>query len=96
MRTTLVFALATALAAQVQPTKPADQDLPAPIKVDVDVVNILTSVRDKRGALISNLEKKDFTILEDGKPQAIKYFTKETDLPLRSACWWMSAAASAI
>ena len=39
-------------------------------------------VRDKRGALVPNLEKKDFTILEDGKPQTIKYFTKETDLPL--------------
>ena len=46
------------------------------------MVNILTSVRDKRGGLVPNLEKNDFTILEDGKPQAIKYFTKETDLPL--------------
>ena len=82
MRTTLVFALATALSAQVQLTKPAEQDLPASIKVDVDVVNILTSVRDKRGGLVSNLEKQDFTILEDGKPQTIKYFTRETDLPL--------------
>ncbi len=78
----LVLALAAALSAQVQLTKPADQDLPAPIKVDVDVVNILASVRDKHGALVPNLEKKDFTILEDGKPQEIKYFTKETDLPL--------------
>jgi VWFA-related protein len=82
MRTTLVFALATALSAQVQLTKPADQDLPAPIKVDVDVVNVLTSVRDRHGTLVPNLEKKDFTILEDGKPQEIKYFSKETDLPL--------------
>jgi len=82
MRITLVLALATALSAQVQPSKPADQDLPAPIKVDVDVVNILTSVRDRRGALVPNLEEKDFTILEDGKAQNIKYFTKETDLPL--------------
>jgi VWFA-related protein len=57
------------------------QDLPS-IKVDVDLVNILTSVRDKRGALIPGLQKEDFTILEDGKPQTIKYFTKETDLPL--------------
>ena len=57
------------------------QDLPS-IKVDVDLVNILTSVRDKRGALIPSLQKEDFTILEDGKPQTIKYFTKETDLPL--------------
>ena len=54
----------------------------ATIKVDVDIVNILASVRDKRGALVSNLEKNDFTVLEDGKPQDIKYFTKETDLPL--------------
>ncbi len=57
------------------------QDLPS-IKVDVDVVNILASVRDKRGGLVPNLEKQNFTVLEDGKPQEIKYFTKETDLPL--------------
>ena len=55
---------------------------PAAIKVDVDVVNILCSVRDKKGALIGNLTKDDFTLLEDGKPQTIKYFEKETDLPL--------------
>jgi VWFA-related protein len=58
------------------------QDQMPTIKVDVDVVNILTSVRDKRGALIPSLQKEDFIILEDGKAQAIKYFTKETDLPL--------------
>src|SRR5450759_1828288 len=58
-----------------------EQDMPT-IKVDVDVVNILTSVRDKRGALIPNLQKEDFTILEEGKAQPIKYFTRETDLPL--------------
>ena len=57
------------------------QDLPS-IKVDVDVVSVLTTVRDKKGALIANLQKDDFTVLEDGKPQTIKYFTKETDLPL--------------
>jgi len=69
------------LAPPVVPQKPAE-DLPPPIKVDVDVVNILASVRDKRGALISTLGKDDFTILEDGKPQTIKYFARETDLPL--------------
>jgi VWFA-related protein len=58
------------------------QDQMPTIKVDVDVVNILASVRDKRGALIPSLQKEDFTILEDGKAQPIKYFTKETDLPL--------------
>jgi VWFA-related protein len=59
----------------------AQDPLPS-IKVDVDLVSILTSVRDKRGALIPTLQKEDFTILEDGKAQPIKYFTKETDLPL--------------
>ena len=55
---------------------------PPPIKVDVDVVNILAAVRDKHNGLIANLNKDDFTLFEDGKPQTIKYFTKETDLPL--------------
>ncbi|MBZ5610379.1 MAG: VWA domain-containing protein [Acidobacteriia bacterium] len=57
------------------------QDAPT-IKVDVDVVNVLFNVRDKRGGLVGNLEKGDFTILEDAKQQDIKYFNRETDLPL--------------
>ncbi len=58
------------------------QESPPTIKVDVDVVNILFTVRDKRGGLIGNLSKDDFTIAEDGKDQQIKYFNRETDLPL--------------
>ena len=57
------------------------QDAPT-IKVDVDIVNILFNIRDKKGALVGNLEKSDFTILEDNKQQEIKYFNRETDLPL--------------
>ncbi len=52
------------------------------IKVDVDLVNILCTVRGKNNALIGNLEKSDFHVFEDGKEQEIKYFTRETDLPL--------------
>jgi VWFA-related protein len=87
MRFLLVSALGAALLAQAPPENtpsknaPAEE-LPAPITVDVDVVNILASVRDKRNALVANLEKTDFTVLEDGKQQAIKYFTRDTDLPL--------------
>ena len=61
--------------------KPAE-DLPPSITVDVSLVNILASVRDHHGGLIGNLTKDDFTVLEDGKPQTIKYFTRETDLPM--------------
>jgi VWFA-related protein len=52
------------------------------IKVDVDLVNVLCSVRNKGNGLVGNLEKSDFKIFEDGKEQEIKYFTRETDLPL--------------
>jgi VWFA-related protein len=52
------------------------------IKVDVDLVNILCTVRTKNGGLVGNLQKTDFTVFEDGKQQDIKYFTRETDLPL--------------
>ncbi len=61
---------------------PQEQELPPPIKVEVDVVNILCSVRDKKGGLRADLTQDDFTVLEDGKPQTIKYFSRETDLPL--------------
>lgn len=52
------------------------------IKVNVDVVNVLASVRDKHGAFMKDLSKDDFQLFEDGKQQTIKYFSKETDLPL--------------
>ena len=53
------------------------------IAVEVKVVNVLASVRDKKGKMIADLSKDDFGLTEDGKPQAITYFTRESDLPLR-------------
>jgi VWFA-related protein len=58
------------------------QDVEPTIKVEVNVVNILFNVRDKHSGLVGNLTKDDFTIFEDGKQQEIKYFNRETDLPL--------------
>ena len=52
------------------------------IKVDVDIVSVLCSVRDKNGRFLTNLTKEDFTVFEDGKQQELRYFTRETDLPL--------------
>ena len=51
-------------------------------KSQVDVVNVFCAVRTKQGGLVENLTKDDFEVSEDGKPQTIKYFTKEIDLPL--------------
>lgn len=52
------------------------------LKVNVDVVQLFFNVKDKRGALIPSLTKDDFALAEDGKPQTIKYFKAESDLPL--------------
>ena len=53
------------------------------IAVEVKVVNVLASVRDKKGKTIGDLSKDDFVLTEDGKPQAIAYFARTSDLPLR-------------
>jgi VWFA-related protein len=55
------------------------------IRVDVDVVNVLCTVADKRGALVTDLDKENFEIREDGRKQEIRYFTRDTDLPLTIA-----------
>src|ERR1700757_2150235 len=52
------------------------------LKVNVNVVQLFFNVKDKHGALIPNLKKDDFSIAEDSKPQTIKYFTAESNLPL--------------
>jgi VWFA-related protein len=57
------------------------QQIPS-YSVQVNVVNVLTTVRDKHGKLINNLSQGDFTLEEDGRPQTIRYFARETDLPL--------------
>lgn len=71
-RTFLASLAAAPLAAQEDPV----------IKVDVELVSLLCSVRDKRGKFIKTLEKPDFTILEDGKKQDVRNFSRESDLPL--------------
>jgi VWFA-related protein len=46
---------------------------------------VLCTVTDKHGALVNNLGKDDFEIREDGKKRDIRYFARETDLPLTVA-----------
>jgi VWFA-related protein len=48
----------------------------------VQVVSLLATVRDKKNAILRDLTKDDFTVLENGRPQVIRYFTRESDLPL--------------
>src|SRR6185312_16420497 len=57
-------------------------DQPPSLKVTVKVMNVPATVRDKHGKIISNLSKDDFLLEEDGHPQTVRYFARETDLPL--------------
>jgi VWFA-related protein len=54
----------------------------AVFSTSVKVVNVFATVRRKNGGLVSDLAKDDFTLTEDGHPQSIRYFARETDLPL--------------
>lgn len=64
--------LTATLTAQEEPT----------FKTEVKVVSVLASVRNKKGAFIRDLGKDDFSVSENGRPQTIRYFSRETDLPL--------------
>lgn len=51
-------------------------------KVNVHLVNVFVNVTDANGAPIGGLKQDDFTLTEDGVPQKIAYFERETNLPL--------------
>jgi len=54
----------------------------ATFSADVKVVSVLATVRNGKGDVVRDLTANDFSITEDGHPQTIRYFTRETDLPL--------------
>jgi VWFA-related protein len=48
----------------------------------VKVVSLLVSVKNKKGELNPDLAQTDFQVFEDGRKQTIKYFARQSDLPL--------------
>jgi Ca-activated chloride channel homolog len=58
---------------------------PDNLVVHVDLVNVLFTVADPKGKLVTDLEKHNLKIFEDNKPQTITNFTRETELPLTIA-----------
>jgi len=67
-----------------QPQQPPQiQRAPDKIAVQVKTVSVLATVRDKHGKIISDLAKDDFIVVEDGRPQTINYFARESDMALR-------------
>ena len=91
----IIFLALSALGIQAQVPKPpwassaktsgstkSDAAQNSDIKVDVKLVNVFVTVTDQHGAPVANLVQNDFDLLEDGKPQKISVFDKESALPL--------------
>lgn len=82
----LAFAFAAAQGQAPGPSGPSPQaantDDSSTFRVNVRLVNVFTTVTDSHGAPVSNLEKGDFKVLEDGVPQTISVFDRESELPL--------------
>jgi VWFA-related protein len=74
------------LAGQQPVQKPANVE-PSDTRIILEVnrVNMLFTVTDKKGKFITDLTKDDFQVVENKRPQSIQEFTAESDLPLRIA-----------
>jgi Ca-activated chloride channel family protein len=92
----LVCTVASDRAQQPTPTSASQQESPPPpqapppsvqnqgkITQTVSLVDVLFTVLNRRNRLVPDLEKDDFKIWDDKTPQSIRYFSKQTDLPLR-------------
>ena len=64
------------------PETVADDAPVATLKMNVNLVDVLFTVKDKSGSLVPHLNKDDCTISEDKTPQTLKSFVAETHLPL--------------
>lgn len=66
-----------------QPAPQATQQPPtAKFAVQTNMVTVFATVHDKHDEVVSSLNKDDFSVDEDGRPQTIAYFARENDLPL--------------
>src|SRR6267142_350462 len=72
-----------ALAQSSAPKQEAAQQSDQTIKTVVNLVDVLFTVLNRRNKLVPELEKTDFKIWDDKYPQEIRYFSKQSDLPLR-------------
>jgi VWFA-related protein len=81
----VVLILGVSLAAQQPAQAPAPESPETRITLEVNRVDMLFTVTDKKGRFITDLGKDDFQVVENKKPQIIQEFSAESDLPLRIA-----------
>src|SRR5262249_7978055 len=70
---------------QSQEGKPSQEGAETTIRLGTQLVNVLFSVTDKQNRYVNDLTASDVKVLEDGKPQEIFTFKRESDLPLTMA-----------
>jgi VWFA-related protein len=80
-----VLILGVSLAAQQPAQAPAPEAPETRITLEVNRVDMLFTVTDKKGRFITDLGKDDFQVMENKKPQIIQEFSAESNLPLRIA-----------
>jgi Ca-activated chloride channel family protein len=68
--------------AQEQSETPGKQTTIPSLKVDVHLVNVFVNVTDAHGAPVPGLTKDNFTLAEDGHPETIALFDRESNMPL--------------
>jgi Ca-activated chloride channel homolog len=81
----LGLSAATAQMPAASPTPPTSQKQGPTFRVSVRLVNVFTTVTDPHGAPVAGLTKEDFRVLEDGVPQTISVFDRESEMPLSIA-----------
>src|SRR5437899_5281450 len=81
-RRSLLAALGIAPWLRGQQQPPQQEQPGTTFSTNVKVVNVFANVRNKKGEIVRDLTKDEFLLDEDGRPQAIKYFSQETNLPL--------------
>lgn len=72
-------------ATAAHPQAPVASAKEPPIRVTTGLVHLVVTVTDKHHHLVTDLDRGDFKIFENGAPQDIRFFGRETDLPLRIA-----------
>jgi VWFA-related protein len=68
--------------ASTAPAQPDTDESVLTLKVNVNLVNVFFTVKDKQGELVPHLSKNDCTVAEDKQPQTLKNFVAESDLPI--------------
>ena len=72
--TLIILVLLSTVAAPAQDDKP--------LRLDVKLVNLFVNVTDKTGAIVGQLTQEDFKVFEDGRPQKIALFERQSEMPL--------------